>query len=590
MRLAAFVLGNATYDDAEAFPEIKYSENDARDVFDLMTVKPTGLFDPGLSRRILNASIDRVKDELESFFEPLSKEDFVLMFFACHGRSLNPRHLALAMRDTRDKRLSGSALDANMIGNYLSEKQIRRYALFLDCCRAGTVLDVPGFRSRGKSRREIKLNNLCGTGKWLIASCQGHENAHEEKTLGHGVFSHFLIQGIKEGKAVPPGSEFVDIHSLCVFTSTSIDEFYAEIGQEPVFSGGELKGQPLSIARNPAFKPRHENPEYLTEALTKIYGEEDLSSEAGFEKARSKRFREFLDLITPNTPAWERLTELHGLSLGITQNAVQAKIDSIRGQERFVQAGSGARRTSIASLLALQQATVPSGLALFVSSSATVHAYTHFDRGSLFNTFIAEGLHGSAADVNGVVTVRGLFEFISSRMILEDQGRQMPQLHMSGEHGDMSGFPITYGGGISELGGRRRALLVASDVYAREYMDLPHNERAVQAISAVLAEAGGFEVSTLLGREVTLHNVYAKVAAISHSSEPDDTVLFYFSGHCGFTQDQQYFLLMSDSDMSSPSTVLFARDLGPALRRRPKGATLVFVDSSFAGAINAAFQ
>ena len=32
MRLAAFVLGNTTYDDAKAFPEIKYCENDAREV------------------------------------------------------------------------------------------------------------------------------------------------------------------------------------------------------------------------------------------------------------------------------------------------------------------------------------------------------------------------------------------------------------------------------------------------------------------------------------------------------------------------------------------------------------------------------
>ena len=49
------------------------------------------------------------------------------------------------------------------------------------------------------------------------------------------IFTHFIIQGISEGKAVSDGAEFVDIHSLCVYTSTSIDEFYADLGQETVF-------------------------------------------------------------------------------------------------------------------------------------------------------------------------------------------------------------------------------------------------------------------------------------------------------------------------------------------------------------------
>jgi hypothetical protein len=113
--------------------------------------------------------------------------------------------------------------------------------------------------------------------------------------------------------------------------------------------------------------------------------------------------------------------------------------------------------------------------------------------------------------------------------------------------------------------------------------------RAVHGISMILAEAGGFETSLLLGRDVTAQNVYAKIAAIKESSESDDTVLFYFSGHGGFTRDQQYIFLMSDSDLSISFTPLLVRDLGRALYRRGKGATLIFIDSSYAGATESAF-
>jgi uncharacterized caspase-like protein len=99
-----------------------------------------------------------------------------------------------------------------------------------------------------------------------------------------------------------------------------------------------------------------------------------------------------------------------------------------------------------------------------------------------------------------------------------------------------------------------------------------------------LAARVGSRFSILLGSDVTAHNVYARIAAIVEASGPNDTVLFYFSGHGGFSKGRDYLLFMSDSDIHNPSTVLTARDLAPALQTRRDGATLVFIDSSFAAA------
>ena len=117
---------------------------------------------------------------------------------------------------------------------------------------------------------------------------------------------------------------------------------------------------------------------------------------------------------------------------------------------------------------------------------------------------IAEGLHGRAADVNGVVTVRGLFEFVRNRMALEVE-RQSPELYIHRSLSDIGEFPITYGGGISQFGHcGDGALLAASDYYEQQHMNLPNNERVVHAISTILAEAGGFEYRSCAA--ATLHH------------------------------------------------------------------------------------
>src|SRR5207248_10614524 len=130
------------------------------------------------------------------------------LYFSCHGRSIGNKHLSLVMSNTEESNLAGSAFDVNLLGTYLSEKKINRYTLVFDCCRAGTALHVPGLRPRGLTG-ELNLEHLSGMGKWLIASCHDYQNANELDSLEHGLFSHYFIEGIRAGIAVPTEQEFI---------------------------------------------------------------------------------------------------------------------------------------------------------------------------------------------------------------------------------------------------------------------------------------------------------------------------------------------------------------------------------------------
>ena len=164
MRRAAFVLGNSNYDDETAFPEIKHCKDDARAIFHLITTPPTGLFELELSKELVDVTVEKARDELDLFFDPLSKDDFVFMFFAGHGRSLSSKHIALAMQNTKDGRLARTALDASMIGAHLSEKKIQRYALFFIAAARVPSSTPPAFNHAGKAGKRLS---------WITCAAQG---------------------------------------------------------------------------------------------------------------------------------------------------------------------------------------------------------------------------------------------------------------------------------------------------------------------------------------------------------------------------------------------------------------------------------
>lgn len=53
------------------------------------------------------------------------------------------------MQDTDPNALVNTGLSADQLVMHLEEKQIGRYVIVFDCCRAGAALSSPGVRHRG---------------------------------------------------------------------------------------------------------------------------------------------------------------------------------------------------------------------------------------------------------------------------------------------------------------------------------------------------------------------------------------------------------------------------------------------------------
>jgi len=116
------------------------------------------------------------------------------------------------------------------------------------------------------------------------------------------------------------------------------------------------------------------------------------------------------------------------------------------------------------------------------------------------------------------------------------------------------------------------ALLVGINDYQGDISPLRYCVADVEAFSQALVEVGGFAednvylmTSQMSGRKEPTHvNVIRQLSLLSERVKPEDTFIFYFSGH-GITKAGQSFLLTTNSDTTTKDTLtITAVDLNQA--------------------------
>jgi caspase domain-containing protein len=103
-------------------------------------------------------------------------------------------------------------------------------------------------------------------------------------------------------------------------------------------------------------------------------------------------------------------------------------------------------------------------------------------------------------------------------------------------------------GGQLRTGTKRLALLAATDRF--DDPNLPPlfgREEQIIRVARLLENTGAFEVSLLLGRELTSNNLRRQFLSLSDKANQDDCLLFYFAGHAGFVYDEVLRLVVVES-------------------------------------------
>jgi WD40 repeat protein/uncharacterized caspase-like protein len=203
-------IGVDCYED-EKLPELRYSALDCKGVSEAL-IDATQTFpqkevwiyhDAGAEAPIL----EKVRASLQEISTRAKEKDTLLFYFSGHGiLDANSQQPVLCLADTQTDRLLETGLCLRELLKYLSDCEARSQVVWLDACHSGGMT-LRG--ARGDRREEMLLDPTPqlmeglrqrasqSRGFYAFLSCDRDQQSWEFPQLEHGVFSYFLMRGLR---------------------------------------------------------------------------------------------------------------------------------------------------------------------------------------------------------------------------------------------------------------------------------------------------------------------------------------------------------------------------------------------------------
>ena len=184
----------------------------------------------------------RIRTTLNRLLADRTADDSVLVAFAGHGLQYQgedenyfcPMDAKLADRST--------LISLSEVYRELKKSEAGTRLLLADCCRNDPRSDDARAVDRIKLESVTRPQRaLPPGGVAAFFSCSAGEKAYENAGLKHGVFFHFVIEGL-QGKADLDRDGQVDLDELVAYTRKRVPDFVADTYGDDVRQMPELKG------------------------------------------------------------------------------------------------------------------------------------------------------------------------------------------------------------------------------------------------------------------------------------------------------------------------------------------------------------
>jgi uncharacterized caspase-like protein len=245
----AVIIGVSDYEDSR-IPSLRYAARDAQVFHDWLVSPAGGRYAPSKAKLLLNrnATNEKIKDALFNWLKQAIEEDVVVIYFAGHGSPESPdaaQNLYLLPYNARYDNIAVTGFPMWDIETALKRFiKAKRVVIVADACHAagvGQAFDVAVRADRGLQVNQINsgLQNLTeiGEGVCVISASRDKEFSQEGREWGggHGVFSYYLIEGLK-GAADFDKSGTVSVGEITVYVSQQVRRATRN-AQNPIVAG-----------------------------------------------------------------------------------------------------------------------------------------------------------------------------------------------------------------------------------------------------------------------------------------------------------------------------------------------------------------
>jgi hypothetical protein len=252
----AVVIGVSDY-ESRTIPRLRFSVSDAEAIY--ATLIGPGGFKPE-NVLLLTDTTERkptlrnIKWALGTFLaRSAKKDDTVLMFFAGHGApEADPRGIErdglakyLVPSDADPDDLYASAFPMEELQTIFARIEAERIIAFLDTCYSGAAggRTFTARATRAGSVDEVFLERLArAKGRAVVTASRPSEVSIELPELGHGIFTYYLLEGLR-GAADVNRDSIVTLQELYDYLEAKVTQKSRSVGgnQHPVMKG-ELEG------------------------------------------------------------------------------------------------------------------------------------------------------------------------------------------------------------------------------------------------------------------------------------------------------------------------------------------------------------
>lgn len=154
-----------------------------------------------------NATLAKIRTELETIATTATKDDIVLLYVSSHGTlRKGPSHTVepvIVLHDSNHQSLARSSLSHRELRHWLTRIKSRRKAIVLATCHSGVgkskfTDEIKEFK-RGEKGKPTRSFESISEGSLILAASAQNETALESDDLKSDVYSHFLFESLDAG-------------------------------------------------------------------------------------------------------------------------------------------------------------------------------------------------------------------------------------------------------------------------------------------------------------------------------------------------------------------------------------------------------
>jgi hypothetical protein len=221
----AVVIGVGEYDSPD-IPDLEFAPNDARAVRDFLMSDAAGPFDEVLYLENERATGAAMREALFVFLQQADWDDLVVIYYAGHGAPDpgRPDNLYLLPTDTELDQLAATGFPMWDVKTAL-RRQIaaERVLVIADACHSAGTADGETVGGGDSNQIAGGFQQLFTPSRRLMltAADTNEFSLEDERWGGHGVFTHFLLEGLR-GAGDLDGNGIVTVTELFDHVSSNV--------------------------------------------------------------------------------------------------------------------------------------------------------------------------------------------------------------------------------------------------------------------------------------------------------------------------------------------------------------------------------